>query len=216
MAIIGKLTQLDWFFKAYPMLKEAKDYMLNATNPTHSIHKRIMELDLAGQERKEVSYALSQGVRAIEQTYHLKEAKNAFFETHRAFIDFQLVVEGYEYMCIGDRSAFDVKIPYDESRDLIVYDNALPYSLYSHYKALHIETSNHKTTLPKVCRPFPIDESLNTPCRSNILLTSGDLAVFFPNDVHAGGLELTPNINHNVMSQVKKSVLKVPVSLLGL
>ena len=33
MAIIGKLTQLDWFFKAYPMLKEAKDYMLNATNP---------------------------------------------------------------------------------------------------------------------------------------------------------------------------------------
>ncbi len=127
MAIIGKLTHLDWFFKAYPALNEAREYMLNALDSTNEIHKRIISLKLENEERKEITYPLSQNVRAIEQTYRLKSAKNAFFETHRAFIDFQLVVEGYEFMRIGDRESFEVQIPYDERKDLIVYNNLFPH-----------------------------------------------------------------------------------------
>lgn len=201
MAIIGKLTQLDWFFKAYPALKDIQEYMNNALNPAHDIHKRISSLRIPTlKERYEISYPLTQGVRAIEQSYYLKSACNAFFETHRAFIDFQLVVEGYEYMLIGDKSTFDVQIPYDESKDLIVYNNLLMDS--------HQESSALKYTLP-------MNESLNTPYRTSLLLSSGDLAIFFPDDAHAGGLELTPNAIPSAHS-IKKSVLKVPVVLLGL
>lgn len=80
MAIIGKLTHLDWFFKTYPALEEAREYMLNALNPANEIHKRIINLKLENEERKEITYSLSQNIRAIEQTYHLKSAKNAFLD----------------------------------------------------------------------------------------------------------------------------------------
>lgn len=202
MAIIGKLAHLDWFFKAYPVLKDIQEYMNNALNPTHDIHKRICSLDIPPlKERCEISYPLTQGVRAIEQSYHLKPMRNAFFESHRVFIDFQLVVEGYEYMLIGDKSTFDIHIPYDESKDLIVYNNLLRDS--------HRESSTLKYTLP-------INESLNTPYRTSLLLSSGDLAIFFPDDTHAGGLELTPDVSTPYTYTIKKSVLKVPVSLLEL
>ena len=73
MAIIGKLAHLDWFFKAYPVLKDIQEYMNNALNPTHDIHKRICSLKIPPlKERYEISYPLTQGVRAIEQSYHLK------------------------------------------------------------------------------------------------------------------------------------------------
>lgn len=235
MAVIGKLTHLDWFFRAYPALEEARAYMLNALNPTHEIHKRITNLTIEqGEERKEVTYPLSQNIRAIEQTYHLKSAKNAFFETHRAFIDFQLVVEGYEFMRIGDKESFEIQIPYDENRDLIVYNNA-----FRHYYA---ESSTLDNNMLKISHTLPFNEVSNTPYRTDLLLRSGDLAIFFPDDTHAGGLELSqkgqyrgqnegkhkgqgtdfshPNAHQanptNPFAQVKKSVLKVPVYLLGL
>ncbi len=80
MAIIGKLTHLDWFFKAYPALNEAREYMLNALDSTNEIHKRIISLKLENEERKEITYPLSQNVRAIEQTYRLKARKMPFLK----------------------------------------------------------------------------------------------------------------------------------------
>lgn len=214
MAIIGKLTHLDWFFKAYPTLEEAREYMLNALNPTNEIHKRIINLKLEKQERKEITYSLSQNIRAIEQTYHLKSAKNAFFETHRAFIDFQLVVEGYEYMSIGDRESFEVQIPYDERKDLIVYNNAFNHP----YNCSYTESSTINDNMLKNSYTHPFDTHLNAPYRTNLLLRAGDLAIFFPEDTHAGGLELSKEYVSptSQYAQVKKSVLKVPVYLLNL
>ncbi|TLD87953.1 MULTISPECIES: YhcH/YjgK/YiaL family protein [Helicobacter] len=213
MAIIGKLTHLDWFFKAYPALNEAREYMLNALDSTNEIHKRIISLKLENEERKEITYPLSQNVRAIEQTYRLKSAKNAFFETHRAFIDFQLVVEGYEFMRIGDRESFEVQIPYDERKDLIVYNNLFPH--------FYTESSTLNKNLLKSQSKLPLKTDSHIPYRTNLLLRAGDLAIFFPEDTHAGGLELSKDSNSNTSptsqyAQVKKSVLKVSVCLLGL
>ncbi|RDU59991.1 YhcH/YjgK/YiaL family protein [Helicobacter marmotae] len=208
MAIVGKLTHLDWFFKSNPYLEEIQTYMLHALNPTHSIHKRITGLSLAlNEERKEVSYPFNWGIRAIEQTYYLKSQSKAFFETHRVFIDFQLVVEGYEYTLIGDKSAFEVKMPYDESKDLIVYENHLPHS-----SVVDRKSSNLNGNL--LNDSFPMNKRYNTPYRTSLLLSSGDLAIFFPEDVHAGGLELHTQNTQARAKQVKKSVIKVPLSLI--
>lgn len=219
MAIIAQARTLEWFFKAYPQLNIVKEYICEALNPQSEIHKRISTLQIPqSQDRIEVSYPLELGIRAIEQSYYLKSAKNAFFETHRAYLDFQLVISGYEYMCIGDKDTFDVKIPYDEARDLIVYENALPQNLcLSNTNTKDTQTqqdsSNKQNGVLESCYTLPKNESLNTPYRTQILLSSGDLAIFFPADTHAGGLELTPDTPpHSKI--VKKSVLKVPVSLI--
>lgn len=219
MAIIAQVRTLEWFFKAYPQLNVVKEYISQALNPQSEIHKRISTLQIPqSQDRIEVSYPLEYGIRAIEQSYYLKSAQNAFFETHKAYLDFQLVISGYEYMCIGDKDTFDIKIPYDETRDLIVYENTLPQNLcLSNTNTKGTQTqqdsSNDKNRVLESCYTLPNNEALNAPYRTQILLSSGDLAIFFPTDTHAGGLELTPDIlPHSKI--VKKSVLKVPVSLI--
>ena len=219
MAIIAQARTLEWFFKAYPQLNVVKEYISQALNPQSEIHKRISTLQIPqSQDRIEVSYPLEYGIRAIEQSYYLKPMKNAFFETHRVYLDFQLVISGYEYMCIGDKDTFDVKIPYNESRDLIVYENTLPQNLcLSNTNTKGTQTqqfsSNDKNGVLESCYTLPNNETLNAPYRTQILLSSGDLAIFFPTDTHAGGLELTPDIlPHSKI--VKKSVLKVPTSLI--
>lgn len=219
MAIIAQARTLEWFFKAYPQLNVVKEYISQALNPQSEIHKRISTLQIPqSQDRIEVSYPLEDGIRAIEQSYYLKPMKNAFFETHRVYLDFQLVISGYEYMCIGDKDTFDIKIPYDESRDLIVYENTLPQNLClsnTNTKRTQIQqfSSNKYNRMLESPYTLPNNETLNAPYRTQILLSSGDLAIFFPTDTHAGGLELTPDIlPHSKI--VKKSVLKVPVSLI--
>lgn len=219
MAIIAQARTLEWFFKAYPQLNVVKEYISQALNPKSEIHKRISTLQIPqSQDRIEVSYPLEDGIRAIEQSYYLKSAQNTFFETHKAYLDFQLVISGYEYMCIGDKDTFDIKIPYDETRDLIVYENTLPQNLcLSNTNTKGTQTqqdsSNDKNRVLESCYTLPNNEALNAPYRTQILLSSGDLAIFFPTDTHAGGLELTPDIlPHSKI--VKKSVLKVPVSLI--
>ena len=219
MAIIAQARTLEWFFKAYPQLNVVKEYISQALNPQSEIHKRISTLQIPqSQDRIEVSYPLEDGIRAIEQSYYLKSAQNAFFETHKAYLDFQLVISGYEYMCIGDKDTFDVKIPYNESRDLIVYENILPQNLcLSNTNTKDTQTqqdsSNKQNRVLESCYTLPNNEALNAPYRTQILLSSGDLAIFFPEDTHAGSLELTPDIlPHSKI--VKKSVLKVPTSLI--
>lgn len=219
MAIIAQARTLEWFFKAYPQLNVVKEYISQALNPQSEIHKRISTLQIPqSQDRIEVSYSLDCGIRAIEQSYYLKPAKNAFFETHRVYLDFQLVISGYEYMCIGNKDTFDIKIPYDETRDLIVYENTLPQNLcLSNTNTKGTQTQQDSSTLflslLESCYTLPNNEALNAPYRTQLLLSSGDLAIFFPTDTHAGGLELTPDIlPHSKI--VKKSVLKVPTSLI--
>ncbi|MGI0406113.1 YhcH/YjgK/YiaL family protein [Helicobacter himalayensis] len=133
--------------------------------------------------RIEMRYDLGNGISAIEQTYALKSPKEAFFETHRKYVDLQFCVDGSEYMLIGHRGDFEVLETYDESKDLIVYKNPLANCAFEPYSA-----------------DFPIHR---------ISLHAGILAVFFPDDVHAGGLD---SVNSK-LNNPKKSVLKVPVEL---
>lgn len=199
MAIIGKCEKLKWIFQQVCKRAEIYEYLCQALDPQSPINHRICALTKAG----EYPQILPGGIRAIEQAYHLKSPHNAFFETHKKFVDFQLVVAGYEYMYIGDRGEFEIYSPYDESRDLIIYENS--YNPYLRDSQAKICTQEY--ILPK-------NKYDNTPCRTQILLRSGDLAVFMPDDVHAGGLELTAGLSTPSQHLVKKSVLKVPLEYL--
>lgn len=52
----------------------------------------------------------------------LKRARKAFFESHRQYVDFQLIIKGVEGAKVVDINRAVIKTPYDEKRDLIVYE----------------------------------------------------------------------------------------------
>lgn len=116
MAIIGNLHSLSYLFSKTLPLQELYTYLCNATNPQNAISQRILNIQ-SGEKKIDIGF----GMIAIEQTYFLKNPKDAFYESHIKYVDFQLVIKGEEYFHLGDFCDFKIKIPYDEKRDVINY-----------------------------------------------------------------------------------------------
>lgn len=76
---------------------------------------------------------LAGGAIAIEQVYETKPRAEGFFESHRKYIDVQVVVVGEEAMELSDISRIKVKQPYQEDRDVIIYADAADASLLRVY-----------------------------------------------------------------------------------
>lgn len=64
---------------------------------------------------------LADGSFALEQVYPAKLRADAFFESHRKYIDVQVVFEGAEAMELVDISRLTARQPYNAERDFIVY-----------------------------------------------------------------------------------------------
>ena len=64
---------------------------------------------------------LANGSFALEQVYLAKARPEGFFESHRRYIDVQVVVAGEEIMELADVARLTVQKPYDAERDLMVY-----------------------------------------------------------------------------------------------
>lgn len=82
-----------------------------------SAHARIRAIARGDAQKIE----LSGGAFAIEQVYETKVRAEGFFESHRKYIDVQVIVEGEELMEVIDVSGIAVNQPYQEERDLITY-----------------------------------------------------------------------------------------------
>lgn len=76
---------------------------------------------------------LGAGVFAIEQVYDTKPRSEGFFESHRKYIDVQLIVEGEELMEVIDVSLITVDQPYIAERDLIMYRDT-PHASHLHLR----------------------------------------------------------------------------------
>lgn len=101
----------------FPELRAALDYAAEALTPGSEINARIAALAGGTVNRTE----LGGGVYAIEMAYETKHRTEAFFETHRKYIDVQVVVAGEELMEVASATQLAVAQPYDESRDLTKY-----------------------------------------------------------------------------------------------
>ena len=64
---------------------------------------------------------LAGGAFALEQVYQAKARADGFFESHRKYIDVQVVFEGEEAMELAEISRLTVKQAYDAERDVIIY-----------------------------------------------------------------------------------------------
>ncbi len=163
MAIITTLNNSNHIFKCN-----------EAMNELYNKLKSCLNGDFTNQDYKNsLRIELKFGIFIILQTYNLKPYKDAFFETHKKYVDFQLTIKGEECFMIGDSKNFKIKKEYNNKRDLVIY---------------HSQKKAHKILSQKDC-----------------------LCIFFPHDVHAGGLK------HKKLkgNKVFKVVAKVPQELLS-
>jgi biofilm protein TabA len=165
MALFGSIETVQRQAPTDEIFATAWQYVTELMTPHSAVQRRIMALSRGASEK----HALANGVIAIEQVYDTKLRADSFFETHRKYIDVQILVAGEETMEVTDVSHAIVREPYQEERDLIKYQDVANASL--------------------------------------IRLSPGDVAIYFPNDVHMGALRTGAN---SVL--VRKSVLKLPVA----
>ncbi|PAF48397.1 hypothetical protein BKH46_00340 [Helicobacter sp. 12S02634-8] len=148
MALIGKLQTFNHALQANPNLKALQTYLNAASSIDTPIYRRILDTPL-GLERK---FDLGGGLQAIEQSYSCKDPKNAFYESHKIYVDFQLVVSGEEIFEVGDPLDFKIKTPYDTQKDLIIYHQSPQTSkflLSSGMLAIFFDTDIHAGGLKK-------------------------------------------------------------------
>ncbi len=72
---------------------------------------------------------LAGGAFALEQVYQPKARADGFFESHRKYIDVQVVVEGEEQMELEDISRLVVAEAYNPERDFIKYADTAAASI---------------------------------------------------------------------------------------
>ncbi len=137
MAFIGNLDSIMSMFSRTKALQELCNYMQEASNPKSAIYKRI--INTQGENK----IPLGKGMIAIEQSYKLKPDIKAFYESHRKYIDFQLVVLGEELFYIVPNTQCKIKAQYDKAKDLIIY---YPPNAYS---TLHLKAQTLAVFLPQ-------------------------------------------------------------------
>ncbi len=117
MAILGKLYKLERFLGNRKELGPVFDYFKQALDPNSSVHRRIFSLPVGSFEK----VPLTGDIFALEQVFLTKRREECFIESHRNFIDFQLILKGCEQMEYADIDRLTIDRPYDEQKDLITY-----------------------------------------------------------------------------------------------
>ena len=116
MAIVGNVEKIRHLLRNRQELEPVFAYfttMLTAGSPPR-------EALLALTEPHFVRIDLVHGCFALEQVYVTKERSECFFESHRRYIDFQLLLCGEEMMELVDIDQLTLD-RHDEDKDFIFY-----------------------------------------------------------------------------------------------
>lgn len=116
MAIFGPFSQVKPQVTD-PRFAAALAYTEEVLRAGSAAHERLKRIAPGTTERVE----LAGGTFALEQPYHPKQRPEGFFESHRKYIDVQIIVLGEELMEVEDVSRLTVSQAYDPERDFIKY-----------------------------------------------------------------------------------------------
>lgn len=146
MAIIGNLYKLENFLKERK-LDTVFEYFKAALNSSSAIHKRIFDLPAGAFEKM----MITEDIFALEQVFYTKDRDECFIESHRKYIDFQLVLSGTEQMEYVDINKLEVNMDYNAEKDLMTYklvNNTSKFLLQSEDLAIFFPDDAH-IGLPK-------------------------------------------------------------------
>lgn len=146
MAIIGNLNKIKNFLNKKE-LDLIFNYFEEATNKNSDIYKRIFNLPIGSFEKVN----LTDDIFALEQVFYTKNREDCFIESHKNYIDFQLILCGNEQMEYIDIDKLEIENFYDEKKDLITYklvDNTSKFLLQEKDLAIFFPDDAHMG-LPK-------------------------------------------------------------------
>ena len=117
MAIFGTLATLRAQLARPEHFEAALAYAAEALRPGSAAQMRLNRLAAGAMERVE----LGGGAFALEQVYETKPRAEGRWESHRAFIDVQLVVAGEELMEVTEAAGLAVVEDLTPAKDVIFY-----------------------------------------------------------------------------------------------
>ncbi len=146
MSLLGSLDAIRAQVPKTEGFAIALTYLDELFRPGSPVNLRMKGLALDDSAKME----LADGVFVIEQAYPTRLRADGFFESHRKFIDVQAIFEGEELMEVADLARMTVKQPYNEKRDLVIYEDSTQASLlrvYTGQAAVFFPCDVHMPTL---------------------------------------------------------------------
>ena len=117
MAVFGLLPTVRAQLAHDPRFNAAFAYVAEALDPASAAHRRIGAVAVGATDRVE----LAGGAFALEQAYLSKPRAEVFLESHRKYIDVQVVIAGEEVQEVVGIERLAPDMAYDAVRDLIKY-----------------------------------------------------------------------------------------------
>ena len=117
MAFTGSFQEVQKDAEGDPRFAAAFAYVSDLLEAGSAAWARLSRIAVGVTERIE----LTGGAFALEQVYQPKPRPEGFFESHRKYIDVQVVVSGAELMELADISRLVVSEAYNPERDFIKY-----------------------------------------------------------------------------------------------
>jgi biofilm protein TabA len=117
MAIFGSLATVRAQLGQQKRFESAFAYLDDALHPGSAANTRLLQLVEGKSDRVE----LADGAFALEQVYQTKARADGFFESHRVYIDVQVVVSGEEFIEVADVGGLQVKEDRTPGKDVIIY-----------------------------------------------------------------------------------------------
>lgn len=146
MAVFGQIPLVKKQITLSAGFVTAFVYVTEMLTPGSAARRRIESMAAGGSETIE----LVGGVFAIEQVYYTKPRAEGFFESHKKYIDVQVIVEGAELMEVSDTSHLTITEPYVTDRDFIKYADTTMTSILRVGEgavAVFFPTDGHMPTL---------------------------------------------------------------------
>ena len=120
MAIFGALSTDRSQTVHHRWLQPAFAYLDELFTPGSAAWQKLTSLAVGESFRRE----LADGNFALEQVYRTKPRAEGVFETHRQYVDVQVIFEGEEFMEVTNPATLTVRDAYNPARDAIFYQDA--------------------------------------------------------------------------------------------
>jgi YhcH/YjgK/YiaL family protein len=139
MAIIGRLSTLRKQLAHLRAFDAALAHAEEIMTPGSAANARLLKIAVGATERID----LAGGAFALEQVYLSKPSSEIRWESHRQYIDLQLVVTGREQMEVTEVSTLKVEDDRTPGTDVILYAAQVPAAV------LHVGPGEGAVFLPE-------------------------------------------------------------------
>jgi len=117
MAISGSLSTLRAQAIPHSSLALSYAYIEELLRPGSEANARLLAVPVGESKRIE----LGEGVFALEQAYNTKAQSEGKWESHRKYIDIQVVVVGEENLLVAEVSHLELSEDLTPAKDLLFY-----------------------------------------------------------------------------------------------